>query len=170
MLKFSGKTTDTDLGIGELLKQLSLVDGAISDVGIFDHEEHPESEEYTVAQIGAVHEFGSKDGKTPERSFVRSTHDEQEQKWRKRMDDGFNKVLLGKAKVLPVLFAWGERAAGDVRRKITTLKTPPKAPATIKAQGGLTNNPLIWLGYMRAAVRSRVTVGGREKMTAKGSR
>lgn len=167
MLGAKGKTKDTDLGREEILKQLALADGAYVDVGLFDHEEHPDSE-YTIAQIGAVHEFGTKDGHIPERSFLRSTYDERREKWRARMDAAYDEIKEGKGKVLPLLMAWGEKAAGDVRRKITKLKTPPKAPATLKKEGEGFTNPLIWLGYMRQSVRARIVVGGKKKMTAKG--
>ena len=169
-------TTDKDLGMMELLRQLSLVDDAYVDIGLFDEGKHPESD-FTTAQIGAVHEFGSSirhgrsGGQTvlvPERPWLRTTHDEKQGVWQQRLDDGFNKILEGRAKVLPVLTAFGERAAGDVRRKITAIKTPGKADSTLRTQGARFNNPLIFTGFMRAAVRSQIVAGYTKKKTPKG--
>jgi len=172
MFKADSITIDRDLGERALLRAVDELDDAHFDVGLFEGETHPESEEYTIAQIGAVHEFGTKDGHIKERSFLRSTADEQRDAYHRRMAQVAAKVQRrkGKGNLISMLTAVGELAASDVRKKITTLRTPKKADSTIKSQGGKTTNPLIWLGYMRAAVRSRIVVGHSEKMTPKGSR
>lgn len=173
MLKFNEKTIDIDLGREKLIKELSKANGAYADVGIFEGEEHPEGGEYTVAQIAAVHEYGTKpstEPEIPERSFIRSTVDEKGQAWNAYLDEAYDRVKAGTTDIISALTAFGERAAGDVRRKITSLKTPPKAETTLKKEGPGFTNPLIWLGYMRAAVRSRIVVQRRETMTPKGPR
>jgi hypothetical protein len=172
MFDAGAKTTDRDLGEREFLTALKDLDGAYFDVGLFEGEDHPDSE-YTIAQIGAVHEFGTKPGtvpKIPERSFLRSTADEKEDAYHRRMAKIANKVEAGSRNLVSLLTTVGELAASDVRKKITTLKTPKKADATLKREGKQFTNPLIWLGYMRNAVRSRIVVGGAEKMTPKGGK
>ncbi len=170
MFKADSITIDRDLGERDFLRAVDELDDAHIDVGLFEGEIHPGSE-YTIAQIGAVHEFGTKPGtvpKIPERSFLRSTADEKRDAYHKRMAKVANKVEGGSPNVVSMLTAMGELMASDVRKKITTLKTPKKAEATLRREGRQFTNPLIWLGYMRNAVRSRIVVGSTEKMTQKG--
>lgn len=170
MFDASTTTIDRDLGERALIRAVDELDDAHIDVGLFEGEEHPDSE-LTIAQIGAVHEFGSKNGKIPERSFLRSTADEKRGAYIKRMDAVAARLQSskGSSKGLSLLAAVGELMASDVRKKITTLRSPPKAPATLAREGPGFTNPLIWLGYMRNAVRARIVMGKDEKMTPKGS-
>jgi hypothetical protein len=163
MLKVITKTEDKDLGWRALLRALKTVDDAYVDVGLFEGEgvQH-EGSELTVAQIGAVHEFGTRDGHIPERSWLRRNHDEHQAKYNARLDKAYGKILAGRARVVSVLTAFAERVASDVRRTITAVSEPPLAPSTIRAKGGKTN-PLIDTGTMRNSVRGRVIVGGRER-------
>lgn len=169
-MRASSKTTDRDLGEKELLKILGQMKTTFVEVGLFEGEEHPESKELSIAQIGTVHEFGSSDGRVPARPWLSTTHDKHEARYRGLLDRAYSQILAGKVKVGMALQAFGEKAASDARRMITDIKDPPKADATLARQGERFNNPLIWLGYMRAAVRSRITVGATKALTTKGSR
>lgn len=171
MMKFDSHTTDKDLGAKELLKQVEAFNRASVDTGLFEGEKHPDSE-FTIAEIGAVNEFGSKDGHVPERSWLRRAAREYALKWKRYIDQGLDRVVKGKGKVkaLPVLLFIGEQIASDVRRTINEVTEPPKAPATLAHEGKRFTHPLIWLGYMRAAVRSRVKVRhGSPTMTPKAA-
>lgn len=164
-------TIDRDLGESRILEVLRQAEGASVEAGIFANEEHPEGDtEYTLAEIGAVHEFGTKPGTTPripERSWMRRTLNEHPD-----LDDDFNDAMvraaMGKTSTLAALTAFGEMVAGEMKQTITDVKEPPKAEATLEREGPGFTNPLIWTGSMRAAVRSRITVRGLVKMTAKG--
>lgn len=173
---FEGKTTDDgELEWEELIDSVEEVDGAYMDIGWHDDDtKHPDSE-YTVAQIAAVHEFGSsiRFGRSggqriivPERSMLRSTSDEQWSKWADRSEEALDRIAEG-VPVLKALTAVGELCASDVKRKITTLREPPLAPATIAKKGS--SNPLIDTGFMRAEVHSRIVAGFSEARTKKGA-
>jgi hypothetical protein len=174
VLRASGDTTDRDLGAEGILREVGRCNGAYVDVGLFEGETHPDSE-YTIPQIGAVHEFGTKPGTSPaipERSWLRAAADENEHAFRAELDRAYDRVLagLGKLKVVSALTAFGEIAASAVRKKITVGPFKPKADATLEREGPKFTTPLIWLGYLRAAVRSRIVAGGARNMTPKGGR
>lgn len=147
------------MGRKELLRQLGKADGAHADVGIFDDAKDRPEGEYTNAQIGAVHEFGT--STVPERSWLRSNHDKHARKYIARLDKQYARILAGKARVVTSLVAFGERVASDVRRNITAIRTPPLEQSTIDAKGS--SNPLIDTGAMRNAVSSRVVLHGGKK-------
>ncbi len=165
---FDHSTNDNDKGFLAIMSEMIRADESHVDIGLVDDEPHEDSE-YTVPQIGAVHEFGTKDGRVPERSWLRSTEREQGQKWRGILDKGYEKILKsrGQVKVISILTAFGERAASDVRRKITTLRTPPLAASTIRRRRQKNPNPLVDTGTMRNWVRSRIVIQGDETKTKK---
>jgi len=188
MLKMTGRTIDHDLGLKKILAQIESFDGAVVDVGIFEGEQHPHSD-LTVAEYAAVNEFGSKDGKIPERSFLRRAVRENESKWRRLLQKSLNRVAesKGRVKVFSALTVFGEAAAGDVRKTIDAVTEPPKAESTKRREGGALrrgktgrvskgahafqgrfDHPLIWTGTMKASVRARILVHGRRQMTPKG--
>ncbi len=171
MLSFHGSTSDKDTGEAELLRQVEEFKKADVSTGLFEGEKHPGTE-YTVAQIGAVHEFGSEDGRVPERSWLRRSFRENVSRWQHYVEQGLERIILskGKVKALPVLLFVGEQIASDVRRTIDAVTSPPKAASTLRKEGKKYTHPLIWLGYMKAAVRSRVVVDGAKKLTSKGAR
>jgi len=102
----------------------------------------------TLAEVAAMNEFGFE--RTPERSFMRSTFDEQEGNYVNVLAKGLGLVVDGKESVPTVLGILGERMKDDVQEKITTLQTPPNAAQTIAAKGS--DNPLIDSGRMRQAI------------------
>jgi hypothetical protein len=107
-------------------------------------------EEVTLVQIGTVNEFGSENGKIPERSFLRSTIKKEKLKYKKifakianqLIDEPDNfKILLGKIGVI---------AQGDVQKTIRDLSEPPNAPMTIAIKGA--DNPLVDTGQLGSAI------------------
>lgn len=153
------KTQDIDKGLRKLLKTMRKLDDTFVDAGIFEGEGGSSDSSITVAQLGTIHEFGTSDGRIPERSWMRSTDSENRNKYSKMMDAVFDRVLRGKGQIASRLTAVGERIASDLRRKITSLRTPPNAASTIAQKGS--SNPLIDTGHMRQSVRSRINIGGR---------
>jgi hypothetical protein len=91
------------------------------------------------AEVAFHNEFGTKD--IPERSFIRATADEQRSRYTRVLKGEADKIMTGKSTVKLSLEKVGLLAQGHVRKKIKNLKTPPNAPATIKAKRS--SNPLI---------------------------
>ncbi len=106
----------------------------------------------SVIMVGIVHEFGSSDGKIPERSFLRSSLDENRETFLKFWKDGAAKSILTLNKnskdVLPLL---GQMMQAAVQQKIVTLRSPALKLQTIINKKS--SNPLIDTGHMRQSIR-----------------
>jgi hypothetical protein len=167
-VKFGGDTTDRDLGRKRIERALKEIDNSHVDIGHFGDKKAPDGEA-TLVGIAAVHEFGAPKAGIPERSFIRSTSDEERRNWQGILDRGLAKVLSGSASVLSVLFGLGEIGASAVRKKITDISEPPLADSTIERRGE-SANPLVDTGAMRAYARARVVIHGKvKKTTSEGS-
>ncbi len=160
----NGKTKVVDKGFKRIRKDLKKVDGASVDVGILGGSGNVKKGTFTVAALAATQEFGTrKAGKNkniiiPERSFLRSTFDSKKQKYMKVLKSLHGDILLGKKTVVGALALFGDRVVGDVKRKITDIKTPPNAPSTLKRKYPK-NNPLIETGLnLRARIAKKVNL------------
>lgn len=88
----------------------------------------------TIAGYGTYNEFGT--DKIPQRSFLRSTYDEQINKWRRFIETTIKSIL--KLDVAAPVKEWdklGHLAVGKVRQKLSSNIPPPNAPATVKKKG-----------------------------------
>lgn len=156
---------DRDMGWNQVvasigdLKELGVL------VGIQQEDGDQESEDgATLAQYASANEFGGKNPETgrldhpPQRSYLRSTTDENEQKYDKALGKQIGRVIDGTLPAKQALGIVGEQAVGDVKRKIRTLRTPPNAESTIAAKGS--SNPLIGVpGRLRASIKKKVVKG-----------
>ncbi len=104
------------------------------------------------AEVAFWNEFGTEN--IPERSFIRSTADEKRGNYTRTMKGEALKIMAGKSTVKVSLEKVGLLAQGHVRKKIKNLKSPPNAPATIKAKGS--SNPLIDTGLMLQSINYEV--------------
>ena len=66
---------DSDPGFAKLKATLNAACDLTVAVGIFPDSGYEPGTEITTAQVAAVHEYGSNDGRIPARSFLRSTTD-----------------------------------------------------------------------------------------------
>lgn len=146
---------DTDLGWRKILAATQRRPRATLTVGIVEDRQHPDSD-ISVAQLGAVHEFGSRDGHTPRRSFLRSTFDDHQ-----RAYDAIYKVLstrsLLSGDVSIGLRPLGRKGVADVQAKIDSSIPPPLAHATIDAKGH--DLALVDSGTLRASIGFRIDKG-----------
>lgn len=151
--------TDRDLGYQAVLAALARVDDGATLVGI--HEEEGAQVDATgglsLASVGAVNEFGSDDGRVPERSFLRATVDANAAAYTERLTRITDDAAMGKRSLRDGLARLGALAEGDVKQFMTDLTDPPNAPSTIARKGS--SNPLIDTGGLRAAIR-HVEEGG----------
>jgi len=108
----------------------------------------------TMAEIGTVHEFGSTDGRIPERSFLRSLKVDRKKDIAKIARVLAKGVVAGKdeRESLEILALW---AQGAVEEQIVNLREPQNAPSTLRGKEPKTN-PLIDTGAMRRGIVGRV--------------
>lgn len=162
----NGKTKVTDKGFKRIRKDLKVTDGSSVDVGILKGEasiiDQVSGSKFEVAEIAAVQEFGTtRAGRNnnvtiAERSFMRSTVDAKKSKYEEVLKSLMVDVLLGLKTVNQALSLFGERVVGDIKKKITSIKSPPNAPSTIEAKGF--DNPLIHTGTMRSRIKKKVNL------------
>jgi hypothetical protein len=169
--------TDTDRGYARILKDLASLNGADVFVGIRQEKGQvmDEDGDITVAGYATVNEFGSEDGRIPERSFLRSTVDEKEEKYQTLLAAQIGEVLDGKQTPDKALMTLGERAVRDVQMKIASNIGPANAESTYRKirapqarrKGGATpkgSGPKVTLidtGRMRQSIDYEIHVDGK---------
>lgn len=90
----------------------------------------------------------------PERSFLRSTFDEQNEKWGQLFDQWLDALIRGELSAEQVYQRLGAVIQGDIQMKIRDLDIPANAPATVARKKS--SNPLIDTGSMRQKVTWKV--------------
>jgi hypothetical protein len=103
-----------------------------------------------LAVIGAVQEFGSADGRIPERSFLRVPLHQNTDNIKKGFSSLAGKVSRGEISAFQMLDQIGARAAGYCKEAIEAGIQPANAPSTVKRKGSAT--PLIDTGVLRNAI------------------
>ncbi len=157
--------TDRDLGYKAIIEKLS--QGASVRVGVqgSDAAVTPEGSKLNLVQIATVHEFGSSDGRVPQRSFLRSTFDE-------KISDLENLVtkLIQKAAKKPDSFSaekivglLGLRYLDLVKAKIRSKIEPGLSKYTLakrlKERGDANPTPLIDTGRLIGSLTVVTKVG-----------
>ncbi len=140
------KTTDKDLGYKHIRKEVKNLKDSFVTIGI--HEKAGNYPNGTpVSLVAAVNEFGTtKAGRSgsvriPERSFMRSTFDENKSKWQKLNNDLLADVLLRGSTVDKTLNQMGLVIMESIKAKILKMRDPPNAPSTRRKKGF--DNPLV---------------------------
>lgn len=82
----------------------------------------------------------------PERSFLRSTHDEEGDRIISQTERALAQVVVGEMSVDDMLKLYGHQMSTAIKKKIRDIDTPPNSSATILAKGS--SNPLIDSGHL----------------------
>lgn len=140
-----GKITiqDIDLGMKKLFRELES-DAKHVDIGV----QSDESEQLLI--IASANEFGTERG-IPQRSFIRSTVDNLEDKYAHEIERLANHLIEGRYSKFQALSILGQLVEGDIKNTIITLKEPPNDPSTIKNKGS--DNPLVDTGLLGGSIR-----------------
>jgi len=150
-----------DRGWGRFESQMSELDVLFIKAGLPENEQvgsatrsgshAPFGSMDELVEIMAIHEFGSRDGHIPERSFIRSAMDENEGEIARMQEQIFLDVVDGKITADKAIDRLGVYIVSLIRKKIRDLKNPPNKPSTIKAKGS--SNPLIDTGQARQSIQ-----------------
>lgn len=156
---------DIDRGFADLKKVWKeLSAGTSLKVGLLGDESPKNDREdgLTNLEIGTIHEFGIP-GFIPERSFLRSSFDKNEEKYQGLLKAGMKNVALGKVPAKTVFEALGMKIVSDVKNGITQGSgiPPPLAPETIARKGS--SRPLVDTGQLVASISYVVTTGKAKK-------
>ena len=142
MISVSTQSETNDLGMDKLIREIRS-DAVSVDIGI--HEGDSED----VKNKATQNEFGS--GNIPERSFIRSTIDENAERYSKAAEILVGMMIDGEISKFEALERMGQQIESDIKSKIVSLKSPPNSPRTIMEKGS--DNPLIDTGEMLNSIR-----------------
>lgn len=118
-------------GIGGIEKALEIFRMETS-VGWFPGAKYQDGT--PVAYVATIQEHGSPKEGIPPRSFMRTTIEEKKSEWAKLSKSGAKAVMVGNASPKQVMEGIGLAAAGDIRKKITEITSPPLTDATVAAK------------------------------------
>lgn len=156
-------TLDKDL-LEKLQKELKKAEGSRVHLGVLAGKaDRPAPEEggeaLNNAEIGAVHEFGSKSGQIPERSFLRMPVQQELPKAIAKIKSAkFVKVILtqGMPTALQMLGVVGEQVVDKAFESRGFGRWPANAPYTIRKKGS--DSPLIDKAILRKSITSKVAM------------
>ncbi len=121
-------------------------------VGILQDEPH--DERFSMMDLAMVHEYGSRDGQIPARSFIRSTCDAK----RKDHLDLVRKlqwhIILGRINAKQALTQLGEVVSKDMVQAINDGIEPAIKPETIKRKKS--SKPLIDTGRLKGSITHEI--------------
>ena len=127
-----GKVTRKGGGIQRLRTGAKELSGVTGKVGFFESAKYPDGT--PVAYVASIHEHGYAPGNIPPRPMMRPTIAEQSAQWSRDFGEGAKAVVVGRYSAAQVMDAVGMKAAGDVAKTISEIKSPPLAPATVDAR------------------------------------
>lgn len=147
-----------------LERALAGLKGFVGKVGWFNTAKYPDGT--PVAYVAAVQEFGYPEGNIPPRLGMRSTSAEKRGEWGAVAGKASQAVLTGKSTGPQAMEVLGLKAAGDMRKHIAEVTTPPLKVNTVKArlagkkQGKVVSvtvaKPLVDTGHMLATLTNVV--------------
>lgn len=118
----------------------------------------------TNAELAVIHEFGTRDGRIPERSFIRSSAAKHRPQYVALLARGVKAVLSGRTSYRTVLTLIGEKMASDMRNGIREGIPPPNAPSTLARKLAMTRpgstgspKPLIDTGRLLGSITYEVS-------------
>ncbi len=134
-------------------------------VGILQDEKRDDG--FSMVDLAVVHEYGSKDGRIPQRSFIRSTCDEKRHDHAKVMAQLQQKCIAGKLTMAQALTTIGEVVSKDMVQTINNGIEPGLAESTEKAKlrslkkqnrkaSGVGFRPLIESGKLKGSITHEV--------------
>lgn len=101
-------------------------------VGWFETARYPTG--VPVALVAAVNEFGWPEHNIPPRLGMRATADAMRQAWAAVAEHAAKQMVNGKMTAWQAMELLGLKAAGDIRKHITEVTTPPLKVDTVKAR------------------------------------
>lgn len=118
---------------GKVLREaLNQLTGARGRVGWFSSAVYPEG--VPVALVAAVQEFGWPEHNIPPRLGMRATTEANREVWAEVAKNQARAVIAGTSTARNAMEAIGLKAAGDIRKHITEVTSPPLKVDTVKAR------------------------------------
>lgn len=129
-------TRDIDRGQDFIVREAKNIKGSYVKVGLQGETgQKPHGDKFnkaTVVDVGVFNEFGAPRAKVPERSFIRSTHDEKKNEWSGLTKALLNRILMLRLTADKALGIIGLRIQNDIKAKIKSGVPPPNATETLR--------------------------------------
>ncbi len=148
---------DKDLGYGSMRQRMKQMAGSYTKVGVQENSKEQDGVSDLVI-VAASNEFGT--DTIPERSFIRSTFEENRDRLAEISAAEADAILTGKKDVKTSLHLMGEFHAGQIQAKIHSHPPPENAPATIGRKGS--TGTLVDTGNLAQSIRHVEIVEGRK--------
>lgn len=84
-----------------------------------------------VAYVATIQEYGDPSHNIPPRPFLRTAIADRKSEWIALLRDGFKAVARDEMRAEAALDLVGLQAAGDIRKAITRVTSPPLSPITL---------------------------------------
>lgn len=162
----SVKLTSKDRGLKKITSNLTKTkELSVVKIGIIDggktHEDDDSDEPLTIGAIGTVHEFGTDDGKIPERSFIRATIEEHRADIVEFQNKLYKKVILGQMELPQALGLLGEKVKSLIIAALDKGIEPALSIFTLlnrmKRTGGVySDKPLVDSGQLKQSITYKV--------------
>jgi hypothetical protein len=142
--------------MNEELKRLEMlmkeVGTSHAEIGVLGgtHTDKESGKTFDMADLAIVHEFGRDDGHIQERSFLRSSLEENKKTYKKQLAFFLRQAFRGEISYSDVLEKLGAVAAGGAQKKILDGPFKPLKEATIKRKGS--SKPLIDTGQLLQSI------------------
>lgn len=122
-------------------------------VGWFETAHYPNG--VPVALVAAVQEYGWPEHNIPPRLGMRATAERLQGAWAQIARDNAKLVIAGKMTAREAMDLLGQKAAGNVRKNITEVTSPPLKVATVKARlAGRNQGNYVMLTIAKPLVRT----------------
>lgn len=119
-------------GQKELKIALTGLDGKSGRAGWFESAKYPDG--MPVAYNALIQEVGVPEKNIPPRLGLRNLVKVRKPAWRQIADSGVRAIMNGNQTIGGVMEGLGGAAAGDIRKRITEVTSPPLKPATVIAR------------------------------------
>jgi len=143
---------DVDKGLITALQAVQRLEGLKTKVGV--QSGTPASADAApldMAQLAAVHEFGSSDGNIPARPFMAMTFANTTKARNKLISNLIRRVQDRRLRPSQAIALLGEWYEGQVKKTVRDLRDPPNAASTVAAKGS--SNPLVDEGRLIGSIR-----------------
>lgn len=158
------KTTKTDRGWDRIRRwaaasHVKVKAGIVGDDGHQPIGDDEDGADLTMAELGAIHEYGSEDGTIPQRSFIRRTFEHDRLKelvaFQRKLLKAMLAGTISPPQATKMLGVW---CATEVRKTITEGRVePPLAEITIEHKGS--SKPLVDTGALVRSISWAVADG-----------
>lgn len=148
------RTTDRDLGLNRIMEDVAWLASHNISVGVQGEMTYENTGEASLADIAYWNEYGTEDGRIPERPAFRTAYENNQDELNSQIENLFDSVLTGQANPRQGLERIGKWYVNRVRNEIIGWQTPRNADSTIRKKGF--NNPLVDTYRLVKAVTLRI--------------